>query len=182
MDLLKMPMDVFKMNVAAAATAALLMMGAPASAEEQPTLEDLGFMVGHWSAEGGNGPEEIWIAPAGGVMSAMMRWASAGGSGIYVLELITIREEEAGLRLYFKHFDPEITPWEKKEANTYDVVKVEDECARFELINENPKVPAVMQYCRLDATTLEFRGADTQTPIDESDFVLTFTLQGAAAE
>lgn len=175
-------MKIIKSTVAAALTAAFLIVGGPTRAEAKPSLADLGFMVGHWSAEGGNGPEEIWIAPAGGVMSAMMRWASAGGSGIYVLELITIRQEETGLRLYFKHFDPEITPWEKKEANTYDVVKVEDECARFELINENPKVPAVMQYCRLDATTLEFRGADAQTPIDESDFVLTFTLQGAAAE
>lgn len=175
-------MDIIKSFVAAVFTAAFLLTGSPSQAEAQPTLADFGFMVGHWSAEGGKGPEEIWIAPAGGVMSAMMRWASAGGSGIYVLELITIREEEAGLRLYFKHFDPEITPWEKKEANTYDVVKVEDECARFELVNENPKVPAVMQYCRLDATTLEFRGADAETPIDETDFVLTFKLQGAAAE
>ena len=175
-------MDLLKLNVAAALTAAFLMAGGPARAEAKPSLAELGFMVGHWSAEGGNGPEEIWVAPEGGAMSGMLRWASAGGSGIYVLELLTMVEEEAGIRLYFKHFDTKITPWEKEEANTYKLVALEDECARFELINENPKVPAVMQYCRLDATTLEFRGADAQTPIDEADFVLTFTLQGAGAE
>ncbi len=181
MDFIKMPMDIIKMNVAAVLTAVLLMMGGPVRAEAQPSLSDLGFMVGHWTSPGA-GPEEIWVAPAGGVMSGMMRWASAGGSGRYVLELLTMVEEEAGIRFYFKHFDPDITPWEKNEANTYKLVGLEDDCARFELINQNPKVAAVMQYCRLDATTLEFRGTDAETPLDETGFVLTFTLQGAGTD
>ena len=188
MDLLKMPMDVIKMprdiiksTVAAAVTAALLMMVGPGRAEAEATLDDLSFMVGHWASPNA-GPEEIWTAPAGGVMTGMMRWASAGGSGRYVLELLTMVEEEAGIRFYFKHFDPDITPWEKDEANTYKLVALEDDCARFELISENPRVAAVQQYCRLDATTLEFRGTDKETPLAETDFVLTFTLQAAGAE
>ena len=181
MDLLKMPMDIIKSTVAAVLTAAFLIAGMPARAEAQPSLADLGFMVGHWASPDG-GPEEIWTAPAGGAMTGMMRWPSAGGSGRYVLELLTMVEEEAGIRFYFKHFDTDITPWEKDEANTYKLVALEDDCARFELISENPRVAAVQQYCRLDATTLEFRGADKETPLAETDFVLTFTLQGAAAE
>jgi hypothetical protein len=175
-------MDFIKMGVPAVLTAAVLILGSPASAEAKPSLEDFRFMVGHWADPETGGPEEIWTAPRGGAMSGMMRWASAGGSGIYVLELLTIVEEEVGIRFYFKHFDTHITPWEKEEANTYKLVSLNDNCARFDLINENPKVPAVQQYCRLDATTLEYRGADAETPIDETDFVLTFTLQGARAE
>ena len=175
-------MDFITRIVAAVITAAFLIAGGPANAEAQPTLADFGFMVGHWANPESEGPEEIWTAPAGGAMSGMMRWASAGGSGIYVLELLTIVEEEAGIRFYFKHFDTHITPWEKNEANTYKLVGLEESCARFELTNLNPKVPAVFQYCRLDPTTLEFRGADAETPIDETDFVLRFTLQGAGAE
>ena len=174
-------MDIFKMNVAAVLTAALLVAGAPAKAEPKPSLADLGFMVGHWASPEA-GPEEIWVAPARGVMTGMMRWPSAGGSGRYVLELLTMVEEEAGIRFYFKHFDPDITPWEKNQANTYKLVALEDDCARFELVNENPRVAAVQQYCRLDATTLEFRGTDKETPLAETDFVLTFTLQVAGAE
>lgn len=175
-------MDIIKSTMAAVMTAALVFAGAPAKAEAQPSLADLGFMVGHWVGEGEPGPSETWLAPARGVMSGMMRWPSAGGSGRYVLELLTMVEEEAGIRFYFKHFDPDITPWEKNEANTYKLVALEDDCARFELVNENPRVAAVQQYCRLDATTLEFRGTDKETPLAETDFVLTFTLQVAGAE
>ena len=183
MDFFKMPMNIIKTHVAAA-VAAFMVAGMPAqaaSAEAQPTLADLGFMVGHWASPGA-GPEEIWVAPSGGAMSGMMRWASAGGSGRYVLELLSMVEEEAGIRFYFKHFDTDITPWEKNQANTYKLVGLENNCARFELVNENPKVPAVQQYCRLDATTLEFRGADTETPLAETGFVLTFTLRGTGGE
>ena len=171
-----------RMIMPVALAAAFLLGSGPANAAEEPTLADFDFMVGHWANPEAEGPEEIWLAPARGVMSGMMRWASAGGGGTYVLELLTMVEEEAGIRFYFKHFDPQITPWEKNEANTYKLVGLEDRCARFELLNVNPIVPAVMQYCRLNATTLEFRGADAETPLAESDFVLTFTLRGAGAE
>ena len=174
-------MDIIKSTVAAVFTAVFILAGGPAMAGEKPAIADLGFMVGHWKAEGA-GPEEIWTAPARGVMTGMMRWPSAGGSGRYVLELLTMVEEKAGIRFYFKHFDTDITPWEKEEANTYELTALKDDCARFDLINENPRVAAIQQYCRLDATTLEFRGTDEETPLAETDFILRFTLQIAAAE
>lgn len=155
----------------------------PTRADDGPTIDDFTFMVGHWVAPvGAGGYEEGWFPPAAGVMSGMFRWPDAGGSGRYVLELLTIVEEDDGIRFYFKHFDPDITAWEKEEANTYSLISVENQCGRFALTNENPNVPDVIQYCRLDDITLEFRGVNGTTPLEGSDFVLRFTALGASRD
>lgn len=138
------------------------------------TLDDLSFMVGHWKGdEAMGGPEEGWLPPAKGVMVGVFRWPSVGGR--YVIELLTITQEDDGIIFRFKHFDPDVTPWEKDRANTYKLAEVIDGCATFAGLDTPDHVPATIQYCRTDAETLVFRGAEKGQALSESDFVLTFT-------
>ena len=44
---------------------------------EEPTLADLAWMAGHWASEkDGTRTEEVWLAPAGGLMLGMNRAVS----------------------------------------------------------------------------------------------------------
>ncbi len=139
----------------------------------QFTLGDLAFLKGHWqgSREMGS-PEEIWLPARDGVMTAFFRWPSVRGR--YVLELLTATVEDKHVVFRFKHFDPDITPWEKT-ANTYHLTEMDGRCATLTGVDTPASVPSVMQYCLESAKRLVFRGADADTPIDKTDFVIEFT-------
>ena len=158
----------------ALAVGALMCINMPAARAADYSLDDLAFMVGHWKGdEAIGGPEEGWLPPANSVMVGVFRWPSVQGR--YVIELLTITQEEDGVIFRFKHFDPDVTPWEKDRANTYKLTEVAGGCATFTGLDNSDRVPATMQYCRTDTETLVFRGAGKDQPIDETDFVVTFT-------
>lgn len=46
----------------------------------EPAIEDLRFMAGHWS---GNGVEEVWLAPAGNLMTGMNRMVRSDGRAAF---------------------------------------------------------------------------------------------------
>ncbi len=150
-----------------------LLVASIAFAEAPPKLSDLDFMLGQWqgSAEMG-GPEELWLPAVGGVMTGVFRWPSAGGR--YVLELLTIAEEVDGVIFRFKHFDPDITPWEKDAANTYRLAEVVRDCATFAGVETSAQVPATIQYCRTNDTTLVFRGATAGQAVTDAGFTLEY--------
>lgn len=161
-------------TITALILAALLWAQIPTARAADYSLDDLAFMVGHWKGdEAMGGPEEGWLPPAKGVMVGVFRWPSVGGR--YVIELLTIAEEEGGIIFRFKHFDPDVTSWEKDRANTYKLAEVVDGCATFAGLDTPENVPATIQYCRTDAETLVFKGAEKDQALSESDFVLTFT-------
>lgn len=151
-------------------TLALLLV-IPATQAADYSLSDLDFMVGHWQGDTDEF-EEIWLPPAGNVMTGFFRWPSVQGR--YVLELLTIMEENNNVVFRFKHFDPDITAWEKDEALTYLLSSLEQDCVTFTGQDLPDNVPATFEYCRLDTETLRFRGASMDQSLDESDFVLVF--------
>ena len=53
-----------------------------------------------------------------------------------VIELFTIRETPGGIEFYFRHFSPELKPWEEKEAYHLNLTKSESGVFRF----DNPVV------------------------------------------
>lgn len=146
--------------------------------EEKPrrmSLGDLGFLVGHWKGSKKMGsPEEIWLPARKGVMTGFFRWPSMQGR--YVMEVLTARVEGKHVVFRFKHFDPDITPWEST-ANTYHLTDMDGRCATLTGVDTPDAVPAVMQYCLESSKRLVFRGADKDTPIKESDFVIEFMRQ-----
>ena len=134
-------------------------------------LSDLEFMVGHWQAEDSS-YEEIWLPSAEGVMTGFFRWPSVRGR--YVIELLTITTIDDKVVFRFKHFDPDITAWEKDEALTYLLTNLQQDCATFTGQDLPDNVPAVFEYCRLDMNTFRFRGASRDQSLDDSNFVLVF--------
>jgi hypothetical protein len=101
-------------------TAALglaLLVSFPLSAQTpvppKPTLKDLAFLAGHWvDSSQRNLSEEVWSQSSGDSMVGMWRYTSDGK--LKVLELLSIREEAAGLVLRIRHFDADLVAKEDK--------------------------------------------------------------------
>jgi hypothetical protein len=99
------------------------------------TLEDFSWLAGRW--EGHLGPmtaEQQWMAPRNGTMQGFFRLTDAEKT--IVIELFTIRETPGGIEFYFRHFSPELKPWEEKEAYHLNLTKSEAGVFRF----DNPVV------------------------------------------
>lgn len=78
------------------------------------TIADVAWLEGHWSGEGlGGFCEEIWAAPRGAQMVGMFRHVRDGKPVFF--EIITLIEEEGGIMMSLKHFDPDLTSWEEKD-------------------------------------------------------------------
>ena len=146
-----------------------LALATPAVAQSV-RLDDLAFMVGHWRGEGARAPEEQWYPPRDGVMPGFFRWPTGGR---HVLELLAFEETATGVTFRFRHFDPDITPWETEESNTYDVTRVADDCLYMERTSAADAAPAGIRYCRVDEETLVFTGRGRDEAWDEAGFVLT---------
>jgi len=84
---------------------------AQGGAEESASVwADVAFLQGAWRGGDGFVFEEIWSAPAGGVMTGMARGYDA--QALRVLEYIIIAETGDGLEMRFKHFNADYSTWE----------------------------------------------------------------------
>lgn len=65
-------------------------------AAQEPGLSDVAWMAGHWAVEtDGARSEEVWLAPAGGLMLALNRSVAKGGRTSF--EYLRIEERKDGL-------------------------------------------------------------------------------------
>jgi hypothetical protein len=105
------------------------------SPQKAVTLDDFSWLAGRW--EGHLGPmtaEQQWMAPRNGTIQGFFRLTDAEKT--IVIEVFTIRETPAGIEFYFRHFSPELKPWEEKEAFHLNLTKSEGGVFRF----DNPVV------------------------------------------
>lgn len=118
------------------------------------SVEDLGWLEGHWRGEafGGIG-EEIWSAPQDGALMGVFRHLKRGRVAFY--EILAIDEAAEGLVMRLRHFNPDLTGWEEK-----------DEPLRWPLVRMGRREAAFggITYRRVDDDTLEItlevRGRD----------------------
>lgn len=100
-----------------AALGVVLMAGSPLhAAPPAPAarVADLVWLEGHWRDEsGGHLSEELWTAPSGDSIMGMWRWVEDGK--VRIFELLAIKQEEGGLVLRLRHFDPKLVAREDKE-------------------------------------------------------------------
>src|ERR1700674_1436181 len=97
----------------------------------KPTLEDFSWLGGRW--EGKLGPmtaEQQWMAPKNGTMQGFFRLTDTEKT--IVIELFTIRESPSGIDFYFRHFSPELKPWEEKDAYHLNLTKSDGGVFRFD--------------------------------------------------
>lgn len=94
----------------------------PARSADAPSLADLAFLEGHWRGGEDLAFEEIWSAPAGGVMTAMAR--GHAGDALQVLEYIIAAENDDGVVMRFKHYNADFTTWEENGPVTLQLTSV----------------------------------------------------------
>lgn len=78
-----------------------------------PSLDDLGWLVGRWTAEldGGQVAEEVTTPAAGGAIVSTFRVTK--GDATVTLELVVYTMTEDGLEMRFRHFSADLKPWEE---------------------------------------------------------------------
>jgi len=114
------------------------------------TLEGFSWLAGRW--EGHLGPttaEQQWMTPKNGTMQGFFRLTDAEKT--IVIELFTIRETPGGIEFYFRHFSPELKPWEEKEAYHLNLTKSEGGVFRFDNPVTNQLKDAILT--RVDGDT-----------------------------
>lgn len=101
------------------AALALVFAQAPAPRAEPPapvSIEAASWLAGRWVGEGlGGQVEETWAPPQGGQMVGHFRLLRNGVPVFYELMLIDVHA--GGLRLRVKHFNPDFTGWEERDAS-----------------------------------------------------------------
>ena len=104
------------------------------------TLEDLGFMVGHWEGGGENvAIEEIWSRPSGDNMMGMFRYVQEDKGVFY--EMMLIEQTDDGPVLRIKHFNAGLIGWEEKaEVHSFPLVSVDETEALFEQVDQSKKI------------------------------------------
>ncbi len=101
------------------------------SAAAPATLRSVAFLAGSWVGTGlGGEVEEVWTAPSAGSMIGNFKLLQKGKPNFY--EFMVISEEEGGLVLRLKHFNPDLTGREEKDDFvTFPLVKVDGNSVYF---------------------------------------------------
>jgi hypothetical protein len=96
------------------------------------SLDDFGWLIGHWQGEGLGGlNEEAWSGPASGQMMGMYRMI--GDGQVRFMELLTLTEEKGSVQLRLKHFNRDLSGWEDKgDTVDFRLLKLEPGAAWFD--------------------------------------------------
>jgi hypothetical protein len=95
-------------------------------------IDVMAWLAGRWQGDGlGGVSEEIWSAPAGGVMMGMYRSLKQDQAVFY--EFLMLLEENGSVVLKLKHFNPDLSGWEEKRAFvSFRLVAVEPRAVHFD--------------------------------------------------
>jgi hypothetical protein len=113
------------------------------------TLEDFSWLAGRW--EGQLGPltaEQQWMPPKNGTMQGFFRLTDSEKT--IVIELFTIRDTPDGIVFYFRHFSPELKPWEENEAYRLNLTKSDAKTFRFDNPVANQLKDAIVTHVDKD--------------------------------
>ena len=133
---------------------------APAAAPSQsapsptPKLLDLGWLEGRWRGEWGpRVAEQIWMSPKGGVLTGVFSVVETDKT--LVIELFSLEQKAAGIDFYFRHFTPELAPWEKEKPTLLKLTSADGKQFIFE--NPTDGKPKRTVLTRVDADTYTWR-------------------------
>jgi hypothetical protein len=116
-----------------ALTCALLAAASAAQAQttHAATIDDAAWLAGRWVGEGLGGQlEETWSPPAGGQMVGHFAMSEAGAPRFY--EFMMLDVVDGGIRMRVKHFNPDMTGWEEKDAwHTFEPVSATADALAF---------------------------------------------------
>lgn len=152
-----------------------LMTGCAASmsaAWANPGMGELDFLEGAW--RGGDKTmmfEEIWTAPAGGVMTGMARGVRNGD--LAVLEYIVIADEDDRLVMRFKHYRADFSSWEEAGPVTLTLSDAGENEAIFSADPPSEGVKSI-RYFLIAADRLQADIVTVDASGEEGGFTLVF--------
>jgi hypothetical protein len=142
--------------------------------QKAATLADFAWLAGRWEGQlGAPGSEkqltteQQWMPPKNGTMQGFFRLTD--NEKTIVIELFTIRETAAGIVFYFRHFSPELKPWEETEAYHLNLTKWEANTFRFDNPVLNQLKDAILTHNADDTYTShgDITGADGKPTVIE---------------
>ncbi len=144
------------------------------AAAQESAFDDVAFLEGHWEG-GGDGFdfEETWYAAEAGVMTGMARGTADGA--LRVLEYLIIAEEEDGLVLRYKHFNPDYSTWEQEGPIALPLTEAGENDVTF---SADPPSQAIKSI-RFRMTGADKMQADISLLRDGEESGLTITLERA---
>ncbi len=117
-----------------ALTCAMLAAACVAQAQttRATTIDDAAWLAGRWIGEGLGGQlEETWSPPSGGQMVGHFAMSENGAPRFYEFMMLDI--VDGGVRMRVKHFNPDMTGWEEKDAwHTFEPVSASAEALAFD--------------------------------------------------
>jgi len=145
----------------------------------KPTLTDFAWLEGRWRGDWGpRVAEQAWFAPKAGVMTGLFRLVE--GDKTLVLELFTLVEKSTGIDFFFRHFTPELVPWEKSGATVLNLASLDAKKVNFENpVNGLPKHAILI---RVDADTYTARSEIIPETGDTQVVEITYHRQKSAPE
>lgn len=97
------------------------------------SIEDIKWLAGHWKGDAlGGVSEEVWTPPMAGSMMGSYRLVM-GDTAVIFHEILNITEQGGSLTMRLKHFNEDLTGWEKQnEVREFKLIKIAPETAWFE--------------------------------------------------
>ncbi|HXZ12845.1 MAG TPA: DUF6265 family protein [Candidatus Sulfotelmatobacter sp.] len=143
----------------------------PDSTQPKASIADFSWLEGRW--QGTWGPrvaEQTWLAPKAGTMLGTFRLVE--NEKVLVLELFTLVQKPEGIDFYFRHFTPELVPWEKTDATILKLASLDANRADFENpVNGQPKHSILT---RVDADTYTLRSEIVPEQGDPQTIEITY--------
>lgn len=126
----------------------------------QATVEQLAFISGDWRLRLGDDLlHEHWSEPAGNCLLGSFRWIKQGES-VWMYEFLTMRNEDGGVTMRFRHFDDALNCWEEKdEPLMFRLTELDQQRALFQHFGGDGE-PWAMIFHRLDDEALTITVTD----------------------
>jgi hypothetical protein len=139
---------------------------------------DFSWLEGRWRGDWGPRiAEQVWMAPKAGMMLGDFRLIE--NDKVLVIEFFSLVEKKGGVNFYFRHFTPELVPWEKSEATLLKLSAAEPK--KFEFENPANGKPKRVVFTKTDADTYIWRSEIIPETGDRQVVEITYHRQPLAA-
>ncbi len=143
-----------------------------------PKLADLSWLEGRWRGDWGpRVAEQIWMAPKAAMMLGDFRLIE--NDKALVVEFFALVERNGGINFYFRHFTPELVPWEKSDATLLNLSTAEPK--KFDFENPANGKPQRVVITKIDADTYTWRSEIVPEAGDPQIVEITYHRQPLAA-
>jgi hypothetical protein len=158
-------------------------VAAPAAGDAsapKSAIANFAWLEGRWQGQWGpRVAEQVWLGPKAGEIVGLFRLVE--NEKTLVLELFTLVEKDGGVNLYFRHFTPDLLPWEKSDATV--LLHLGDfDANKFDFENPLNGMPKRSILTRLDADTYVARSEIVPENGESQVIEITYHRQKPAPE